>query len=80
MSKRIKKVVCLGGGTGVSVVLSGLKKYPIDLTAVVTMFDSGGSSGKLRKELGIRGRARALQLFRREAVVNKMRERYRKVL
>lgn len=53
MSKRIKKVVCLGGGTGVSVVLSGLKKYPIDLTAVVTMFDSGGSSGKLRKELGI---------------------------
>ena len=34
----------------------------------------------LRKELGIRGRARALQLFRREAVVNKMRERYRKVL
>jgi len=51
MSK--KKIVCLGGGTGVSVVLSGLKKYPIDLTAIVTMFDSGGSSGKLRKELGI---------------------------
>lgn len=52
MSKK-KKIVCLGGGTGVSVVLSGLKKYPIDLTAVVTMFDSGGSSGKLRKELDI---------------------------
>ena len=49
----MQKVVCLGGGTGVSVVLSGLKKYPLDLTAIVTMFDSGGSSGKLRKELGI---------------------------
>jgi len=48
-----KKIVCLGGGTGVSVVLSGFKKYPIELTAIVTMFDSGGSSGKLRKELGI---------------------------
>ena len=53
MSKEMQKVVCLGGGTGVSVVLSGLKKYPLDLTAIVTMFDSGGSSGKLRKELGI---------------------------
>jgi len=53
MSKEMQKVVCHGGGTGVSVVLSGLKKYPLDLTAIVTMFDSGGSSGKLRKELGI---------------------------
>ena len=53
MSKRNKKIVCLGGGTGVSVVLSGLKKYPVNLAAVVTMFDSGGSSGKLREELGI---------------------------
>jgi len=53
MSKQIKKIVCLGGGTGVSVVLSGFKKYPLDLTAIVTVFDSGGSSGKLRKELGI---------------------------
>jgi len=52
-SDRIKKIVCLGGGTGASVVLSGFKKYPLDLTAIVTMFDSGGSSGKLRKELGI---------------------------
>jgi len=53
MSKKIKKIVCLGGGTGVSVVLSGLKKYPVDLTAIVTMFDSGGSSGKLKKELDV---------------------------
>jgi len=47
------KIVCFGGGTGVSVVLSGLKKYPIGLSAIVTMFDSGGSSGVLKKELGI---------------------------
>ena len=53
MSKRPKKIVCLGGGTGTSVVLSGLKKYPLELTAVITMFDSGGSSGKLKKTLGI---------------------------
>ena len=52
MSK-MKKIVCFGGGTGASMVLSGLKKYPVDLTAIVTMFDSGGSSGKLRRELGI---------------------------
>jgi len=53
MSKKIKKIVCFGGGTGVSVVLSGLKGYPLDLIGIVPMFDSGGSSGKLRKELGV---------------------------
>lgn len=53
MSKKLRKIVCLGGGTGMSVVLSDLKKYPVDLAAIVTMFDNGGSSGKLRKELGI---------------------------
>lgn len=49
----MKRIVCLGGGTGLSVVLSGLKKYPLDLTAIVTMFDNGGSSGRLKKELGV---------------------------
>lgn len=53
MPNNIKKIVCIGGGTGTSTVLSGLKKYPLDLTAIVTMFDNGGSSGKLRKELGV---------------------------
>lgn len=53
MPKKIKKIVTIGGGTGTSILLSGLKKYPVDLTAVVTMFDNGGSSGQLRKELGI---------------------------
>jgi len=50
----LKKVVVIGGGTGTYQVLLGLKKHPhLDLTAIVNMSDSGGSSGKLRKELGI---------------------------
>lgn len=51
--ERRRRVVCIGGGTGLSVVLSGLKKYPVNLSAIVVMFDNGGSGGKLRKELGI---------------------------
>ena len=47
------KIVCLGGGTGTYQVLLGLREYPVDLAAVVTMSDSGGSSGRLRRELGI---------------------------
>lgn len=53
MIKNIKKIVCIGGGSGVSMVLSSLIDYSYNLTAIVTMFDNGGSSGKLRKELGI---------------------------
>ncbi|RYL95779.1 YvcK family protein [Sporolactobacillus sp. THM7-4] len=48
-----KKVVAIGGGTGLPAVLRGLKKYPIDITAIVTVADDGGSSGKLRNELQI---------------------------
>jgi uncharacterized cofD-like protein len=48
------KVGCFGGGTGLPSVLGGLKRNPwIDLHAIVTMFDSGGSSGQLRDELGV---------------------------
>lgn len=47
------KVVTIGGGTGSFTVLSGLKKYPLDLTAIVTMADDGGSTGVLRDELGV---------------------------
>ncbi len=48
------KVVVIGGGTGSFTVLSGLKKYPeLDLTAVVSMADDGGSTGKLRDEYGV---------------------------
>ncbi len=50
---KIDKVVTIGGGTGSYVTLSGLKKYDLKLTAIVTMTDSGGSSGKLRDELGV---------------------------
>ncbi|XOB42669.1 MAG: gluconeogenesis factor YvcK family protein [Candidatus Nealsonbacteria bacterium] len=49
----LPRIVCLGGGTGNFVVLSGLKKYPVKLSAVVAMTDDGGSSGILRDELGI---------------------------
>ncbi|MEI6232973.1 MAG: gluconeogenesis factor YvcK family protein [Planctomycetota bacterium] len=47
------KIVAIGGGTGLSCVLTGLKEYSFDITAVVSMADDGGSSGKLRQELGI---------------------------
>lgn len=47
------KIVVIGGGTGTFVALSGLKKHPVDLSAIVTMMDSGGSSGRLRDELGV---------------------------
>lgn len=49
----MKKVVVLGGGTGLSVLLRGLKQFPLDITAVVTVSDSGGSTGKLREEFNI---------------------------
>ncbi len=49
----VKKVVVIGGGTGNFVVLKGLKKYKLDLTAIVSMADDGGSTGILRDELGV---------------------------
>lgn len=45
-----KKVVVLGGGTGMSTLLRGLKQFPIDLTAIVSVCDDGKSTGILRKE------------------------------
>ena len=47
------KVVVIGGGHGLSTLLNGLKTYTYNLTAVVSVADDGGSSGRLRKELGI---------------------------
>ena len=49
----MKKVVVLGGGTGLSQILKGLKLFPIDITAVVSVSDNGSSTGKLRKEMNI---------------------------
>ena len=46
------KIVVIGGGTGLSTLLRGLKKYSSNLTAVVTMTDDGGSSGLLQKQMG----------------------------
>ena len=46
------KIVVIGGGSGSSVALQGLKSHTSQLTAVVTMFDSGGSSGLLQEEFG----------------------------
>lgn len=49
----MKSIVTIGGGTGQFTLLSGLKKYPVKLTAVVSMADDGGSTGVLRDELGV---------------------------
>ncbi len=48
-----KRIVVIGGGTGVSTVLRGLKHEFVKVSAVITVADSGGSSGRLRKEMGI---------------------------
>lgn len=48
-----KKVVVLGGGTGISYLLKGLKDFPVDITAVITVSDNGRSTGKLREEFHI---------------------------
>jgi uncharacterized cofD-like protein len=54
MQLRTLNVGCFGGGTGLPSLLGGLKKNPwLQVHAVVTMFDSGGSSGQLRDELGV---------------------------
>ncbi|MEQ8170621.1 MAG: YvcK family protein [Candidatus Eremiobacterota bacterium] len=47
------KVVVIGGGTGLSTLLRGLKHYTEHITAIVTVSDDGGSSGRLRKDMGI---------------------------
>src|SRR5690606_6624672 len=47
------KIVAIGGGTGLSNLLRGLKEYTANLTAIVTVADDGGSSGKLRQNLNV---------------------------
>lgn len=49
----MKNVVTIGGGTGSFTLLSGLKKYPVNISAIVSMADDGGSTGVLRDELGV---------------------------
>ena len=51
--KLTSRVVAIGGGTGLSTMLRGLKKYFENITAVVTVADDGGGSGMLRRDLGV---------------------------
>jgi uncharacterized cofD-like protein len=51
--RRGMKIVAVGGGTGLSTLLRGLKEYTSNIVAVVAVSDDGGSSGRLRKELGV---------------------------
>ncbi len=53
MTNSMKKIVRIGGGSGGYTLLRGLKAFPLDITAVFTSFDSGGSAGVLRDEFGI---------------------------
>lgn len=53
MSKNKLKIITLGGGTGNSLVLSALKNLNCDLSTIVNVTDNGGSSGRLRKKLGV---------------------------
>ena len=54
MQKKMKKnVVVLGGGTGTFTILTGLKKYPFNLTAIVAMSETAVLTGVLRDELGV---------------------------
>ena len=48
-----KKVVVLGGGSGTSALLNGLKYFPLDITAIISVADNGKSTGRLRKEFSI---------------------------
>jgi len=50
---KTKNIVTIGGGTGSFMLLSGLKNYPVNLSAIVSMADDGGSTGVLRDELGV---------------------------
>lgn len=49
----LPRIVCIGGGTGTFVTLKGLKEHAVDLTAIVTMADSGGSNKRIRDEFGL---------------------------
>lgn len=51
--KRGPRIVAIGGGTGLSTLLRGLKELTSNITAIVTVTDDGGSSGRLREDLGM---------------------------
>jgi len=49
----MKKIVILGGGTGMATLLSGLKNFPVEITSVVSVCDDGQSTGRLREEFNM---------------------------
>ena len=49
----MKKIILFGGGSGLSQILKGLKLFPVEITAVVSVADNGASTGRLRKDLNI---------------------------
>lgn len=49
----MKRVVVIGGGSGLATLLRGLRRYPLDITAIVTMTDDGASSGRLRRDFNL---------------------------
>ena len=49
----MKKIIIFGGGSGLSQMLKGLKLFPVDITAVVSVSDNGGSTLRLRKDFNI---------------------------
>jgi uncharacterized cofD-like protein len=49
----MKKIVVIGGGSGLATLLRGIRDLPVDITAIVTMTDDGASSGRLRRDFGI---------------------------
>ncbi|EIJ80598.1 hypothetical protein PB1_09562 [Bacillus methanolicus PB1] len=53
IKNRQPRIVIIGGGTGLPVLLRGLKQYPVDITAIVTVADDGGSSGRIRDDMHI---------------------------
>jgi uncharacterized cofD-like protein len=53
LDKNLKNIIVIGGGTGTFTILSALKNHPVNLSAIVTMADDGGSSGVLRDEYGV---------------------------
>ncbi len=71
-----KNIVVLGGGTGQSVLLKGLKRFPFNITAVVSVSDDGRSSGKIRQELNLPAvgdiRSVLISLAETEDIVEKM--------
>lgn len=50
---KTKNIVCLGGGVGTAQILKGLRRYPYNLTAIVSMADDGGSAGRLRRAFSV---------------------------